>query len=146
MASIGKGKNKFDTNMIGDISEFAIITRFLELGYVILTPFGGNQRCDLIVEDANEQFWRIQCKTGRVNEGKTALIFNTSISNVTGKNRQPRDYRGQCDYFAVYSAELHKCYLVPVDEVGTISARLRLASIGHNHEKREILWAKDYEL
>ena len=42
----------------------AIITRFLQLGYIVLTPYGGNQRYDLVIEDADGQFWRIQCKTG----------------------------------------------------------------------------------
>ena len=41
----------------------AIITRFLQLGYKVLTPYGGNQRYDLVIEDADGQFWRIQCKS-----------------------------------------------------------------------------------
>ncbi len=45
MGLLGKGKR--DTNSIGDISEAAIITRFLQLGYVVLTPYGRNQRYDL---------------------------------------------------------------------------------------------------
>jgi len=35
------GKGKLDTNSIGDISESAIITRLLQMGYVVLTPYGG---------------------------------------------------------------------------------------------------------
>src|SRR5215472_3340358 len=101
MGLLGKGKH--DTNSIGDISESAIITRFLQLGYIVLTPYGGNQRYDLVIEDAEGQFWRIQCKTGRIDEVRTAIMFNTAIRNVTGKNRQSGDYRGQCDYFAVYN-------------------------------------------
>lgn len=69
----------------------------------------------------------MQCKTARMNEDNTALIFNTSIKNVTGNHRQPRNYRGQCDFFAAYCEELNKVYLVPVDDVGAISANLRLA-------------------
>ena len=38
MGLLGRGKK--DTNTIGDISEAAIITRFLQLGYVVLTPYG----------------------------------------------------------------------------------------------------------
>ena len=143
MGLLGRGKR--DTNWVGDISESAIITRFLQLGYVVLTPYGGNQRYDLVIEDAEGKFWRIQCKTGRIDEGGTALRFSTSISNVTGKNRQPRNYRGQCDYFAVYNERLNKVYLIPVDQVGTTRASLRLAPSKNNQDKN-ILWAKDYEL
>ena len=138
------GRDKRDTNSMGDISEAAIITRFLQLGYTVLTPYGGNQRYDLVIEDSEGKFWRIQCKTARVDENSTVLTFNTSISNVTGKNRQPRHYRGQCDYFATYCEKLNKVYLIPVDQVGPTSARLRLVSAIDPRYNRQ--WAKDYEL
>lgn len=134
-----------DTNRIGEISESAIITRLLQLGYVVLIPYGGNQRYDLVIEDADGHFWRIQCKTGRIDEGSAVIRFNTAIRNVTGKNRQSRNYRGQCDYFAIYNEELNKVYLVPVDQVGTTSAALRLTT-AKNKQEKNTLWAKDYEL
>ncbi len=139
------GRDKRDTKRIGEISEAAIITRFLQLGYIVLTPYGGNQRYDLVIEDAEGQFWRIQCKTGRIDESGTVLKFSTSISNVTGKNRQPRNYRGQCDYFAVYNEKLNKVYLISVDQVGITIASLRLLPSKNNQDKY-MLWAKDYEL
>src|SRR5258708_39508957 len=122
MGLLGKGKR--DTNSIGDISEAAIITRFLQLGYVVLTPYGGNPRYDLIIEDSEVQFCRIQCKTARIDESGTVLRFTASISNVTGKKRQPRHYRDQCDYFALFCEKLNKAYLVPVNQVGTTSTTL----------------------
>jgi hypothetical protein len=143
MGLLGKGKR--DTNSVGEISEAAIIARFLQLGYVVLTPYGGNQRYDLIVEDNDGKFWRIQCKSAWIDEGGAVIRFSTANHNVTGKNRQSRHYRGQCDYFAVYCAELNKTYLIPVDQVGISQARLRLVPTKHNQEKY-IRWAKDYEL
>ena len=139
------GKEKRHTKIIGEISESAITTRFLQLGFVVLIPFGGSQRYDLVIEDVKGQLWRVQCKTGRIDEGEAVLRFNTSIRNVTGKNRQPRNYRGQCDYFAVYNEKLNKVYLIPVDQVGTSGAVLRLTS-QKNNQNKNILWAKDYEL
>src|SRR6185312_10236365 len=143
MGLLGKGRR--DSNRKGEISESAIITRFLQLGYVVLTPYGGNQRYDLVIEDAEGQFWRMQCKTAWMDEDGAVLRFNTAISNVTGKNRQPRNYRGQCDYFAVYCEKLDKIYLVPVNEVGTIRAQLRLTP-ARNNQQNGIRWAEDYEL
>ena len=143
MGLLGKGKR--DTNSIVDISESAIITRFLQLGYVVLTPYGGNQRYDLVIEDAEGQFWRVQCKTGWVDESGTLIRFNTANANVTGKNRQSRHYRGQCDYFAVYCEELNKVYLIPVDQVGTASANLRLVP-AKNNQAKNVRRAQDYEL
>jgi PD-(D/E)XK endonuclease len=138
------GKSNPDTNRIGEISEAAILTRFLQLGYIVLTPYGGNQRYDLVIEDANRKLWRIQCKSAWLDKNKASLTFSTSISNVTGKNRQPRNYRGQCDYFAVYNRELQKVYLIPVDEVGIATARLWIAPT--KRQEKNIHWAKDYEL
>lgn len=120
------GKDKRDTNSIGDISEAAITTRFLQLGYVVLTVHGGNQRYDLVIEDAEGSFWRVQCKTARIEDDGTVVAFNTATHNYALKNKQLRHYRGQCDYFAIYCEELNKVYLIPVDQVGTTRANLRL--------------------
>jgi hypothetical protein len=139
------GKGSRDTSSIGDISEAAITTRFLQLGYVVLTPYGGNQRYDLVIEDAERQFWRIQCKSGWIDEDGTVLKFDTANHNVTGKKRDWRHYRGQCDYFAVYCEQLNKTYLIPVDQVGATRAHLRLMPTKNNQEKN-VRWAKDYEL
>jgi ribosomal protein S27E len=139
------GKGKHDSNRKGEISESAIITRFLQCGYVVLTPYGGNQRYDLVIEDADGQFCRVQCKSAWIGDNGAVVHFDTANHNVTGKNRQWRHYRGQCDYFAVYCEELHKVYLIPVDQVGTTRANLRLAPAKNNQEKN-VRWGKDYEL
>lgn len=139
------GKNIRDTNHIGTISEAAIITRFLRLGYAVLTPYGGGKRYDLVVEDADEKFWRVQCKTGWVDEDGTVLKFDTANHNVTGTKRDWRHYQGQCDYFAIYCADLEKISLIPVNLVGRTRAHLRIKPAKNNQEKN-VRWAKDFEL
>ncbi len=116
------GKSIRDTNHIGTISESAIITRFLQLGYTVPTPYGRKQRYDLVVEDAEGQFWRVQCKTARIQDNGTVVAFDTANHNVALKNKQWKHYQGQCDYFAAYCEKLNKVYLIPVDQVGTNSA------------------------
>ncbi|GHO77109.1 hypothetical protein KSD_48800 [Ktedonobacter sp. SOSP1-85] len=142
MGLLGRGKK--DTNTAGDISEAAIITRFLQLGYVVLTPYGGNHRYDLVIEDAERRFWCIQCKTARISND-AVIKFDTANHNVTGEKRESRHYRGECDYFAVYSPELNKVYLVPIDEVSTTRANLRLTP-PRNKNQHGYRMAKDYEL
>ncbi len=139
------GNSKRTTNSIGDISEAAIIARFLQLGYVVLTVYGGNQRYDLVIEDAEGQFWRVQCKTARIQDTGTIVAFDTVNHNYALKNKQWRHYRGQCDYFAVFCEELNKIYLVPVDQVGVATVNLRLVSAKNNQVKK-VRWARDYEL
>lgn len=139
------GEIKRDTNKIGEISEAAIIVRFLQLSYIVLTPYGGNQRYDLVIEDADGKFWRVQCKTARLEDNGTVVAFHTSSNNVALKNKRKQHYRGQCDYFAAYCEDLNKVYLVPVDQVGVTKANLRLVP-SKNNQERNVRWAKDYEL
>ena len=112
----------------------------LRAGKVVLKPFGDNQRYDLVV-DEDGKFIRIQCKTGRVQKG--SIVFSTCSTNWSTKVR--RDYRGQIDLFAVYSPELDKTYLVPVDVVGLREGFLRLEA-AKNGQVKGIRLAADFEL
>jgi hypothetical protein len=137
---------KRHTDKTGDISESAIITRLLQSGYVVLTPYGKNHRYDLVIEDADGQFWRIQCKTGWMDEEHTVITFATASSyNHTAKQKGWRSYKGQIEYFAIYVEQLEKVYLVPADAVGNAKAMLRLTPTKNKQEKN-IRWAQDYEL
>jgi hypothetical protein len=104
-------------------------------------PFGDNQRYDLVVDEEGV-FKRIQCKTGRLKDG--AISFNTCSSSYH-RNGQKHSYHGQIDYFGVYCPESRKCYLVPVEDVGTRQAKLRVEPAANSQEKN-IHWAEDYEM
>ncbi len=140
---------KRDNKSVGERSQAIILARLSEVGYNVLIPFGENHRYDLVIEDADRQFWRIQCKTGCISNG--CIDFNTS-SNYYHHLRKGgrtdyrrRDYRGQIDYFAVYSPDTKKVYLVPIDHVPSTEGRLRLEPT-KNHQEKNVRWAKDYEL
>ena len=134
------------TDKTGDISEAAIITRLLQSGYVVLSPHGKNHRYDFVIKDADGQFWCVQCKTGWLNEESTGVKFATASSyNHTAKQKGWRHYRGQADFFAIFCEELAKVYLIPVDEVGTTNATLRLTPTKNGQEKC-VRWASEYEL
>src|SRR5712664_410619 len=107
MGSMGKGKRERTTNCIGSISESAITTRFLQLGYDVLIPYGGKLRCELLIEDDEGEIWRVQCKTASIQDNGTVVAFDTGNHNVALKDKQWRSYRGQCDYFAAYCEELN---------------------------------------
>src|SRR5260370_15473704 len=111
------------TNKTGDITEHAVMYRLLESGYGVLKPVGQMYRYDLVVEDSEGQFWRIQCKTGWLNADKTTITFavaSTYNHNTKTKGRKP--YHGEVEYFGVYVEELRKVYLVPADRVGVNTA------------------------
>jgi hypothetical protein len=137
---------KRHTQKTGDISESAAIHRLLQCGYVILTPYGQMHRYDLVIEDADGKFWRVQVKTGRLNEDQSVILFNAASSdNRSAKTRGWRNYRGRCEYFAVFVEALNKVYFIPVNDVGMAKGTLRLTS-SKNKQEKNVRWAKDYEL
>ena len=130
-----------NTKQKGMISEVAIIKKFLEYGWNVSLPYGENQRYDMIV-DIDDSLHRVQCKTATLKEG--VLVF--SCCNATTNEQRPHgNYKGQIEFFAVYSPDLDKCYLVPIDEVGITQANLRIAEAKSKQQKK-IRWAKDYEI
>ena len=134
------------TQKTGDISEAAVVTRLLQCGYGVLLPYGQMQRYDLVIEDADAKFWRVQVKTGWLNEEQSVITFATASSyNHTAKQKGWRNYRGQADYFAIYVEQMEKVYLVPVEAVGVTTAMLRLTPTKNKQEKN-VRWAKDYVL
>ena len=56
-----------------------------------------------------------------------------------------RHYRGDVEYFAVYSPDMDKVYLIPIDHVGTTQATLRLVPAKNNNQ-HGIRMAQDYQL
>lgn len=95
---------KSNKKALGERSQVIIIYRLLEAGYNILTPYGDNTRYDLVIEDADGQFWRVQCKTAWLEpDGNTlrfavaSLIYHTKAGR-TSHGRQ--DYHEQVDFFA----------------------------------------------
>lgn len=112
-----------NTKLIGDLVEAKFLSLCIEHGITISKPFGDNARYDYII-DINGTLLRIQCKHGRI-KGEN-LIANT-CSHSPYSNIPRRSYIGEADYFAVYSENLNKFYLIKIDEntpVGNLSLRL----------------------
>jgi hypothetical protein len=47
---------KRDSKSVGERSEAIIMSRLLQVGYMVLTPFGESSRYDLVIEDADGRF------------------------------------------------------------------------------------------
>ncbi len=134
---------------IGECSEAIITARLIEAGYDILVPFGDNLRYDLLLADADGQFWRIQCKTGWLEANGDSIVFATASFYYHTKagrtSHGSKSYHGQIDYFAVYCPETKGVYLIPIEHSGMSRMSLRLRPTKNSQEKH-IHWAKDYEL
>ncbi|HZM46056.1 MAG TPA: group I intron-associated PD-(D/E)XK endonuclease [Burkholderiales bacterium] len=131
-----------NSKSVGDITQSQVMAALLKHGKNVLMPFGDNCRYDLVVEQ-DGLFFRIQCKTGRMNRG--AVVFAVASSQYhRGGKRQ--DYRGQVDAFGIFCPDNGKVYIVPIDDLPLArEAKLRLKPPGNSQEKR-IRWAAKYEI
>ena len=128
----------------GDLTKIMLMARFMQLGWIVLNPLSENLRYDLVIDRGNG-FERVQCKTGRFSNG--CVIFNTfSVSNphLGGKRR---NYIDEVELFGSFCQETQKCYLVPINKVGT-EGRLRVDDPKRlsMNDKYPIRWAKDFEI
>ena len=140
-------KNAVHPKLVGDRSTAMVLARLLEIYEVVLLPFGENQRYDLVI-DSGTDFIRVQCKTGRLENG--VIKFNACSSTYHHPNRLPgqpyqRHYRGAADMFGVYCRANDRAYLVPVEHIGKRLGSLRIERTLNNQAQR-IRWAGEYEI
>jgi PD-(D/E)XK endonuclease len=142
-------KEKGIKGAIGAESEAVIAAALIQAGYTVLTPNGYMHRYDLVIEDAEGKFWRVQCKTAWLSKDGATLRFNgysLLMKGQKGRSESKRmDYANDVDYFAVYSPDTRKVYLLPITHVKNTENCLRLLPTGNNQEKN-VRWAADYEL
>lgn len=113
-----------------------MLTRYLNAGFIVSTPFGVGAPYDLVV-DVGAALFRVQVKTGRVRDGVVEFETRRARSRVT------RDaYReNEADYFAVYCPELDETFVL---EAGaTVAGKLRLRPTGNN-QRVFVRWAEDH--
>jgi hypothetical protein len=106
---------------IGAVAEREVAVALVAAGWNVFVPlFAAHSRVDLVVENESGVH-RVQCKTSRLVDG--AIAFRT-CSNTANR---PKDYRGQVDYFGVWSPELRQAFLIPVDAAPSRLCHLRVS-------------------
>ncbi len=128
----------------GAAAEAAITAMVIQLGLTVLRPLCEGRRYDLMI-DLEPELLRVQCKLARRLPGVLAVRLQTS-------RYTPGGYVTTCytasevDVIAAYSPELHRGFLIPIDEAsGRSEIRLRLDPT-LNNQAQGIKWARDYEL
>ena len=124
---------------IGARAEREIAYALERAGWTIYLPvFSPHARVDLVALRSAESL-RVQVKSARISRG--ALVFR--VCSNTGN--VPRDYRDEIDAFGVYSPDLDRCYVVPIDATATRMCFLRLEPSANGQIKGTRL-AADFEL
>jgi len=125
----------------GEISEAAVRYHFVAQGIPVLEPFGDNKRYDFVCKGQNE-FFRVQVKTGRLSNGR--VQFETRSSGSKTRRIAKEGYEGEIEVFAVFSYELDETFIVPIDEAPETTMGLRIQEPGK--PSSTINWADDYRL
>jgi hypothetical protein len=99
-----------DTSTRGDITEFEVAAALMRAGRRVLRPLSSSSRYDLLIDNEDGTFTRVQCKTGVLRRG--GIVFR--VYSVSGHNARGKTYQGQVDAFGVYSPATRRAYLVPM--------------------------------
>ena len=106
-------------------------------------PVAERGRYDLIF-DFDDRLWRVQCKWAAINGD--VLVVRCYSSRRTREGTRMRPYTAdEIDALAAYSADLDRCYFLPIDRFPRREQiRLRLAP-ARNNQRHLINWAEDFE-
>ncbi len=130
------------TNEKGRITLAKVLARLAEKGKYVLIPFDGVGRYDLLIDNRDGTFTRVECKTARYYKG--CLVFHTSSRGGYGYKSE-KDYDNDADVFGVWSPKTEKVYLISVKDASSSAMYLRIEEPKKVSDRSIINWAKDYE-
>jgi hypothetical protein len=99
-----------DTSGRGDIAESQVVAALVRQGKRLLRPLSSASRYDLLIDNEDGSYTRVQCKSGVLRNG--CVLFR--LYSVSGHSTRAKGYDGQVDAFGVYCAATGGTYLVPV--------------------------------
>ena len=100
--------NVRDTTSRGDVAELQIAAALIRQGKRLLRPLSSASRYDLLIDNQDGTFTRVQCKSGVLRNG--CVVFR--VYSVSGHDTRAKGYVGQVDAFGVYCADTSATYLV----------------------------------
>lgn len=131
------------TNEKGRITEAKVLARLVELGKHVLVPFSNIGRYDLLIDNRDGSFSRVECKSGRYVKG--CIVFQTASRGGYGY-KPGRDYVGDADVFGVWCSKTDKVYLIPVNEATSSWMSLRVENPNPRSNCTKVKWAKDFQI
>jgi hypothetical protein len=131
------------TDQKGAIAEMGITWHATQSGLDVYRPVSEGGRYDLIF-DFGRRLWRVQCKW--VSRDGDVLIVRCYSARRTREGLMRRLYSSdEIDAFAAYSAELDRCFFLPIEKfAGKGNIQLRLGPT-RNNQRLGINWADGYD-
>ena len=132
-----------DTSSRGDLTEIEVAAALMRDGRRVLRPVSSASRYDLVLDNRNGTFTRVQCKTGVLRRG--AIVFR--VYSVSGHRTKGVTYQSEVDAFGVYCPETRATYLVPMATIAErrVMVCLRVTS-ARNGQQRGIKDARRFEI
>jgi len=128
----------------GAIAEAGVTALAAQIGLSVLRPLCEGRRYDLVL-DLEPRLLRVQCKLGRILDN--VLIVPLRTNRCTPHGYVSRAYStDEIDAVCVYAAELHRCFLLPSEEVSNRRALHLRLSVAKNNQEKRVKWASDYEM
>jgi hypothetical protein len=115
-------KERRDTSTRGDLSELEIAAALMRAGHRLLRPLSSASRYDLVIDNRDGSFVRVQCKTGVLRDGR--ITFR--VYSVSGHTTRSSPYLDEVDAFGVYCPVTRGAYLVPIAAIGLRSGSVCL--------------------
>jgi hypothetical protein len=131
------------TDQKGAIAEMGIAWHATQLGVDVYKPVAEGGRCDLIF-DVDGRLWRVQCKWAAIHDD-VLIVRCYSCRRAREGMRKLRYTPDEIDAFAAYSADLDRCYFLPIEQFPRrAQICLRLAPT-RNNQRQLVNWAEDFE-
>lgn len=117
-----------NSKRIGNIGEAKVLAKFVEMGIPIYIPFGDDEKADLVAE-FNGKLNKIQVKTS-IKSKNGCSIFDLTSSTAHRTNGGRRKYsNSEIDYFALYSLDRDKIYLMKAPDNPMTAITIRFEDI-----------------
>ena len=127
---------------IGNIGEAVALAKFVKMQVPVYTPFGDNEKSDLLAE-FNGKINRIQVKTSINHNGEIVKFDLGSTTRIKGQSKKHIYTEDEVDYYVFYNIEADVLLLVPFE--GTPSTRMSFRLVPpKNGQKRGINLIEDY--
>jgi prevent-host-death family protein len=133
-----------DPNLKGNVAELKIAAALASIGLPVLSPVTEHERYDLVIE-LEHRFLRIQCKYAPIYRGVICVRTSSSRRGPSGFIRAPYT-ADEIDGIAAYCPDLDRCYLLPIDAIGTTHQITLRLDPPKNGQRACLNWAADYEL
>lgn len=130
-----------DTTTRGDLAEIELAAALMRTGRRVLRPLSNGLRYDLLIDNDDGTYTRVQCKSGVLKNG--GVLFR--VYSVSGHRTKAVPYHGQVDAFGIYCAQTGAAYLVPMADIAGCNAMVCLRVFpARNSQTRGVHFAQDY--